>query len=120
LGHHEHNNNWHHLVFLSAVIDNLTTALVMCAIILAVGADNSRFIALSCINIVVAANAGGAWSAFGDITSLMLWQAGFLGCFQFLDLLVPPAVNFVVPAAAMHFAIPAGRDLRMRHRALSL
>ena len=37
--------------------------------------SNRRFLTLSCINIVVAANAGGAWSAFGDITTLMVWQA---------------------------------------------
>ncbi len=94
--------------FLSAIIDNLTTALVMCAITLAVGAGNSRFIALSCINIVVAANAGGAWSAFGDITSLMVWQAGFLGFLQFPYLLLPSVVNWAIPAALMYFAVPQG------------
>jgi Na+/H+ antiporter NhaD/arsenite permease-like protein len=98
--------------FLSAVIDNLTTALVMCAIVLAVGAGSSRFIALSCINIVVAANAGGAWSAFGDLTSLMVWQAGFLGFFQFFHLLLPSAVNYAVPGAVMYFAVPGGGPRR--------
>ncbi|MGH8503806.1 MAG: sodium:proton antiporter NhaD [Gammaproteobacteria bacterium] len=94
--------------FLSAVIDNLTTALVMSAIVLAVGVGNSRFIALACINIVVAANAGGAWSAFGDITSLMVWQAGTLDFFQFFELLPASLVNWLVPAAAMYLAVPAG------------
>jgi Na+/H+ antiporter NhaD/arsenite permease-like protein len=55
------------------VADNLTTALLMCAVVLAVGADNGRFVTLSCINIVVGANAGGAHSPFGDITTLMVW-----------------------------------------------
>ena len=64
--------------FLSPVIDNLTTALVMCAVVLAVGKGNERFVALSCINIVVAANAGGAFSPFGDITTLMVWQKGMV------------------------------------------
>ena len=59
--------------FLSAVLDNLTTALIMSAVILAVGAGNVRFISLAFVNLVVAANAGGAWSAFGDITTLMVW-----------------------------------------------
>lgn len=94
--------------FLSAVIDNLTTALVMCAIALALGAGNSRFIALSCINIVVAANAGGAWCAFGDITSLMVWQAGALEFFQFFELFPASVVNWIVPAAAMYLSVPAG------------
>ena len=60
--------------FISPVADNLTTALLMCAVVLAVGADNPRFVSLACVNIVVAANAGGAFSPFGDITTLMVWQ----------------------------------------------
>jgi Na+/H+ antiporter NhaD/arsenite permease-like protein len=52
------------LLFFSATIDNLTSALVMGAIVLTMGTGNIRFIALACINVVVAANAGGAWSAF--------------------------------------------------------
>ena len=64
--------------FLSALIDNLTTALVMSGVILAVGKGHPRFIAISCVNIVVAANAGGAFSPFGDITTLMVWQRGLV------------------------------------------
>jgi len=58
--------------FISPIADNLTTALLMCAIVMKVGGSNSKFIALACINIVVAANAGGAFSPFGDITTLMV------------------------------------------------
>ena len=64
--------------FLSPVLDNLTTALVLCAVLLAVGKDNPQFISLGAINIVVAANAGGAFSPFGDITTLMVWQKVYL------------------------------------------
>ena len=92
--------------FLSPVIDNLTTALVMCAVVMAVGKGNDRFIGLGCINIVVAANAGGAFSPFGDITTLMVWQAGHIEFGTFFALLVPSLVNYAVPAAAMCFAIP--------------
>ena len=95
--------------FLSPVADNLTTALLMCAVILAVGADNKKFIGLSCINIVVAANAGGAFSPFGDITTLMVWQKGIVDFWSFFFLFIPSVVNFVVPAAIMHFAIPQAR-----------
>lgn len=94
--------------FISAAADNLTTALLMCAVILAVGAGNRRFIALSCINLVVAANAGGAFSPFGDITTLMVWQKGALDFWSFFRLFIPAAVNFLVPAAIMHFGIPTG------------
>ncbi len=92
--------------FISPVADNLTTALLMCAVLLAVGADNARFVALGCINVVVAANAGGAFSPFGDITTLMVWQKGIVDFWTFFLLFVPSAVDFLVPAILMHFAVP--------------
>jgi NhaD family Na+/H+ antiporter len=95
--------------FISPVADNLTTALLMCAVVMAVGAESPRFVSLSCINIVVAANAGGAFSPFGDITTLMVWQKGVVPFWAFFDLFIPSAVNFLVPAVLMHFAVP---DLR--------
>jgi Na+/H+ antiporter NhaD/arsenite permease-like protein len=95
--------------FLSSQLDNLTTALIMSAVILAVGKDSPRFVSLAFVNLVVAANAGGAWNAFGDITTLMVWQAGKADFFEFWTLFVPSAVNFLVPALCMHFAVPAER-----------
>jgi Na+/H+ antiporter NhaD/arsenite permease-like protein len=92
--------------FISPLADNLTTALLMCAVVLAVGRDNARFVSLSCINIVVGANAGGAFSPFGDITTLMVWQKGIIGFGTFFLLFVPSVVNWIVPAAIMHFAVP--------------
>ncbi len=92
--------------FISPVADNLTTALLMCAVVLAVGGSNTKFITLACINIVVAANAGGAFSPFGDITTLMVWQKGMVEFSTFFVLFIPSVVNFIVPAAMMHFAIP--------------
>jgi len=71
-----------------------------------VGSESPRFVGISCINIVVAANAGGAFSPFGDITTLMVWQKGMLGFWDFFALFIPSAVSFLIPAAAMHFAIP--------------
>jgi len=91
--------------FLSPLIDNLTTALVMCAVVLAVGGSNKKFISIACINIVVAANAGGAFSPFGDITTLMVWQKGILHFNQFFALFLPSVVNFFVPAAIMSLTI---------------
>jgi len=92
--------------FLSPFIDNLTTALVMCAVVLAVGKDNKRFVSLSCIGIVVAANAGGAYSPFGDITTLMVWQKNVVHFWTFFALFIPSAANYLVPAAVMHFFVP--------------
>jgi len=92
--------------FISPIADNLTTALLMCAVVLAVGGDNKRFVAIACINIVVGANAGGAYSPFGDITTLMVWQEGMVEFSGFFALFIPSLVNFVLPAAIMHFAVP--------------
>jgi len=92
--------------FISPIADNLTTALLMCAVVLAVGADNPRFISLACINIVVAANAGGAFSPFGDITTLMVWQKKIIDFFTFFALFLPSVINFVIPALLMHWAVP--------------
>jgi len=92
--------------FLSPVIDNLTTALVMCAVVMAVGRESPRFVGLACINIVVAANAGGAFSPFGDITTLMVWQRGIVDFWTFFALFPPSVVNFAVPALIMSYAVP--------------
>lgn len=91
---------------LSPFIDNLTTALVMSAVVLAVGAGNARFISIALINLVVAANAGGAWSAFGDITTLMVWQAHKVDFLEFLDIFLPSLVNWLIPAFAMSLVLP--------------
>jgi len=94
--------------FISPLADNLTTSLIMCAVIMAVGKDNTKFVAIGCVNIVVAANAGGAFSPFGDITTLMVWQAGILEFTTFFKLFIPSVVNFVVPALIMQFSVPSG------------
>ncbi len=92
--------------FISPVADNLTTALLMCAVVVKVAENDSRFINLCCINIVVAANAGGAFSPFGDITTLMVWQAGKVQFYEFFALFIPSVVNFLVPAVVMSLFIP--------------
>jgi Na+/H+ antiporter NhaD/arsenite permease-like protein len=98
---------------LSAWLDNLTTALVMGAVSLSVGRGSPRFMAIACINTVVAANAGGAWSAFGDITTLMVWQAGRAEFFDFYRLIIPSLVNWLTPAIIMSFALPKGTPTRV-------
>lgn len=92
--------------FISPIADNLTTALIMCTVVMTVGSQDPKFVAVSCINIVVAANAGGAFSPFGDITTLMVWQKGVIEFADFFQLFIPAAVNFIVPAMFMHFSIP--------------
>lgn len=90
---------------ISPIADNLTTALIMCTVVLSVGVNQPKFVALCCINIVVAANAGGAFSPFGDITTLMVWQKGIIKFTVFFKLFIPSLVNFLVPALIMHFFV---------------
>ena len=103
------------LAFLiSPVADNLTTALLMCAVVLAVGGSDNRFVLVACINIVVAANAGGSFSPFGDITTLMVWQKGIetaqgtIDFKVFFALFVPALVNWLVPALLMSLTVSKG------------
>ncbi len=109
--------------FLSAVFSNLTTALLMGSVVMAMGNKNPRFISIACVNIVVATNAGGSFCPFGDITTLLVWQKGILPFGHFFSLFLPSMVNFVVPAAIMHFWVPeeypesAGEPRPLRHGA---
>ena len=91
---------------ISPVADNLTTALVMGAVVLAMGTGNGRFISAACINVVVAANAGGAFSPFGDITTLMVWQKGVVQFGDFFALFIPSLVNWLIPAILISLTIP--------------
>ena len=90
---------------ISPIADNLTTALLMCAVVLKVAEGNKKFINIACVNVVVAANAGGAFSPFGDITTLMVWQAGHVAFLEFFALFLPAVVNFLIPAVIMSFFI---------------
>ena len=91
---------------LSPLADNLTSALLMSTVALAVSNGNGRFIVPAFVNIVVAANAGGAWSPFGDITTLMVWTSGKVATMDFSYLILPSIVNWLVPASIMYFAVP--------------
>lgn len=91
--------------FISPIADNLTTALLMGAVAMAVGRGNQPFVVIACINIVVAANAGGAFSPFGDITTLMVWQKGKVEFVEFFAIFFPSVVNWLIPALIMSFAV---------------
>ncbi len=102
---------------LSPIADNLTTALLMATVIVAIGVASRAFVVLACINVIVAANAGGAFSPFGDITTLMVWQKGIVAFEEFFVLFVPSLVNWLIPAAIMTLAVPRGRPDPVQERA---
>ena len=80
--------------FISPVADNLTTALLMGAVVMAVGGKNRKFVVVACINVVVGANAGGAFSPFGDITTLMVWQKAKVEFFEFFAIFIPSVLSY--------------------------
>jgi Na+/H+ antiporter NhaD/arsenite permease-like protein len=92
--------------FLSAIADNLTTALVMSTVVIAIGKDNKKFITMACVNVIVCSNAGGAFSPFGDITTLMVWQTGAVKFHEFFAIFLPSVVNALIPAVIMSFFLP--------------
>ncbi|WP_232463651.1 sodium:proton antiporter NhaD [Methylovulum psychrotolerans] len=106
--------------FMSSVVNGLTAGLLMGAVAVAVGKDSPRFVSLACINIIVATNAGGSFSPLGGISTLFVWQHGRLGFTDFFQLFIPCLVNFLVPALAMHFALPKDKpDIAIRTVQLS-
>ncbi len=100
--------------FISSFANNLTTAMLMCAIILKMSPNNKSFINISCINIVVASNAGGAFSPFGDITTLMVWQAGLVNFNQFFVLFLPSVINFLIPAVGLSLYIDKQKPKKIK------
>ena len=93
--------------FLSAVLDNLTAAIVMVSLLskLASDANDRRMLAAL---IIIAANAGGAWSPIGDVTTTMLWIGGHVTTGAIIPrLIVPSIVNMIVPLAIITFAMRA-------------
>lgn len=98
---------------ISPLADNLTTALLMGAVVMAVGGNNRKFVIVACINVVVAANAGGAFSPFGDITTLMVWQKGKVAFIEFFAIFIPSLVNWIIPAVIMSMAVSKERPEAM-------
>lgn len=88
-------------LFLSAVLDNLTSAIVMVSLIRKI-IDEKETRLIFCGMIVIAANAGGAWSPIGDVTTTMLWIGGQITPFQIMaNLLLPSIVCLLVPLIIM-------------------
>jgi Na+/H+ antiporter NhaD/arsenite permease-like protein len=94
---------------LSPIADNLTTALVVGTVALSAFAQNKKAVAGTLVSVVVAANAGGAFSPFGDITTLMVWQKGVVEFGEFFRLFLPALVSWLIPAAFIALTIPAVR-----------
>ena len=91
--------------FMSAVLDNLTTSIVMCALLRKlVGDKNTRWFFAGMV--ILAANAGGAWSPIGDVTTIMLWIKGNITAGNIiLETIIPSLVSLLVPVAIIGFTM---------------
>jgi NhaD family Na+/H+ antiporter len=91
--------------FLSAILDNLTTTIVMVSLmkkLLDKQEDRLLFAAM----IVISANAGGAWSPIGDVTTTMLWIGGQITALAIIKgLIVPSLVNLIVPLTLVAYTL---------------
>ncbi len=92
--------------FISPVADNLTTALILSTVLITIDKTRKDFLVPGAINIVVAANAGGAWSPFGDITTLMTWAAGKGQFTDFLYLFPAAILGYIVTAFLLSRFVP--------------
>jgi len=93
---------------LSAILDNLTTTIMMCTLlnkIIPVKHDRWFFASM----IVIAANAGGAWTPIGDVTTIMLWIAGKVSALNIMQMTVLPSiVSILVPFAILSYTLRGG------------
>lgn len=91
--------------FLSAILDNLTTSIVMIMVLRKLVAErNDRIIYGSLV--VIAANSGGAFSPIGDVTTIMLWNANLITSGGVIkELLIPSLVSMIVPAFILQFQL---------------
>ncbi len=92
--------------FISPIADNLTTALILSTVLITIEKTKKEFLVPGAINIVVAANAGGAWSPFGDITTLMAWTAGKAHFVDFLFLFPSSIMGYLVTAFLLSRVVP--------------
>ena len=89
--------------FLSAVLDNLTTAIVMVSLLRKlISEKNDRWLFTGMV--IIAANAGGAWSPIGDVTTTMLWIGGQVTTLNIISkLIIPCTACLLAPLAVLSF-----------------
>lgn len=90
---------------LSAILDNLTTSIVMIMILRKlVSKHKDRIIYASLV--IIAANSGGAFSPIGDVTTIMLWNKGLITALGVIcEILIPSIISMVIPALIMQFML---------------
>lgn len=96
--------------FLSAILDNMTTSIVMIMILRKLVKDHKDRMVYAAL-VIIAANAGGAFSPIGDVTTIMLWNKGLITALGVIsEILIPSIVALVVPALIMQFMLKGDLD----------
>src|SRR5690606_23157731 len=91
--------------FLSAALDNLTTSIVMAAVLRKMIKDKNDLWMFASM-MIIAANAGGAWSPIGDVTTIMLWIGGQVTAGNIVTaIFIPSVVSTVIPLAILSFKL---------------
>lgn len=91
--------------FLSAILDNLTTAIVMVTLLRKLVANHQLRMVFAGL-VIIAANAGGAWSPIGDVTTTMLWIGGQITALQIIKtVFLPSLVSLLVPMALLAYKL---------------
>ena len=90
---------------LSALLDNLTTAIIMCALIRRIVKKKENVWLLGGF-VIIAANAGGAWSPIGDVTTIMLWIGGQITTFHVMKIVLAPSIiSLLVPLIVASYTL---------------
>ena len=96
--------------FLSAILDNLTTTIVMISLLrklIRYQKDRLFFAGI----VILAANAGGAWTPIGDVTTTMLWIGGQITAFNIISkLFLPSLISIIVPLVVLSFKLKGNID----------
>lgn len=91
--------------FLSAILDNLTTSIVMIMILRKLVSDHKDRIKYASL-VIIAANSGGAFSPIGDVTTIMLWNKGLITAAGVIkEIFIPSVVSMVIPAFIMQYTL---------------
>lgn len=99
--------------FLSAILDNLTTSIVMVSLTRKLVQDDKKRLFFAGM-IIIAANAGGAWSPIGDVTTTMLWIGGQISSAGIIKtLFVPSVICLLVPLLYLNFKLKGSLDPRV-------
>lgn len=98
--------------FLSAILDNLTTSIVMIMILRKLVEDHKDRIIYASL-VIIAANSGGAFSPIGDVTTIMLWNKGLISAAGVIsELFVPSLISMVVPAFVLQYSLKGQLEQR--------